>query len=92
MENIKDGQATASKYNNDNIHFKTPNTVIIFSNQLPDTTKLSKDRWNILEIKGNELHNIKRKQKKMTSEEKDKTRIQIVTDSDSNGIVSGLYG
>ena len=55
LENIKDGQATASKYDNDNIHFKTPNTVVIFSNQLPNRKKLSQDRWIIFEIKDNEL-------------------------------------
>ena len=58
LENIKDGQATASKYDNDNIHFKTPNTVVIFSNQLPNEKKLSQDRWIIFEIKDNELKNI----------------------------------
>ena len=55
MENIKDGDATASKYDNDNIDFKTPNTVVIFSNQLPNVKKLSQDRWIIFEIKNNEL-------------------------------------
>ena len=58
LEDLKDGQATASKYDNDNIHFKTPNTVVIFSNQLPNVKKLSKDRWIIFEIKQNELNNI----------------------------------
>ena len=103
LENIKDGQATASKYNNDNIYFKTPNTVIIFSNRLPDTTRLSKDRWNILEIRGNKLID----NKKMTEEEKKKRLFELMeendkkhsyrdncntSDSDSDEIVSGLYG
>ena len=109
LENIKDGQATASKYNNDNIYFKTPNTVIIFSNRLPDTARLSKDRWNILEIRGNELVD----NKKLSEEEKKKRLFELMeenskmferdldvhrkysypdSDSDSNGIVSGLYG
>ena len=47
LEDIKDGQATASKYDNDNIQFKTPNTVIVFSNRYPKTKKLSRDRWQI---------------------------------------------
>ena len=55
LEDIKDGQATASKYDNDNIQFKTPNTVIIFSNQYPITGKLSLDRWKIFSIKDSEL-------------------------------------
>ena len=32
IEDIKDGQETASKYDNNNIRFKTPNTVMVFSN------------------------------------------------------------
>ena len=47
LEDIKDGQATASKYDNDNLQFKTPNTIMIFSNQYPKTQKLSRDRWRI---------------------------------------------
>ena len=48
LEDIKDGQATTSKYDNDNIRFKTPNTVMVFSNHYPDLKKLSKDRWILL--------------------------------------------
>ncbi len=45
LEDIKDGQATSSKYDNDNIRFKTPNTLMVFSNTYPNLKKLSKDRW-----------------------------------------------
>ena len=48
LEDLKDGQATTSKYDNDNIRFKTPNTVMVFSNYYPDLKKLSKDRWILL--------------------------------------------
>ena len=48
LEDIKDGQATTSKYDNDNIRFKTPNTLMVFSNKYPDLKKLSKDRWILL--------------------------------------------
>ena len=48
LEDIKDGQATASKYDNDNIQFKTPNIVMIFSNTYPDLKKLTNDRWLVL--------------------------------------------
>ena len=48
LEDIKDGQATTSKYDNDNIQFKTPNTVMIFSNKYPNLKKLSNDRWLVL--------------------------------------------
>ena len=55
LEDIKDGHATASKYDNDNIKFKTPNTVMIFSNDTPNRHKLSKDRWNKFDIHNDEL-------------------------------------
>ena len=48
LEDIKDGQATTSKYDNDNIRFKTPNTVMVFSNHYPNLKKLSRDRWVLL--------------------------------------------
>ena len=48
LEDIKDRQATTSKYDNDNIRFKTPNTVMIFSNKYPNLRKLTKDRWLVL--------------------------------------------
>ena len=57
LENIKDGQATTSKYNNDVIKFKKPNVVIVFSNTFPSVGNLSKDRWKILDIVNNELVN-----------------------------------
>ena len=47
LEDIKDGQATSSKYDNDHFLFKTPNTVMLFSNQYPKTKKLSRDCWRI---------------------------------------------
>ena len=48
LEDIKDGQATASKYDNDNLKFRTSNTVMVFSNEYPNLLKLSGDRWRIL--------------------------------------------
>ena len=58
LENIKDGQATASKYDNDNILMKTPNTVMIFSNRYPHTQKLSRDRWIIYNANQDGLNNV----------------------------------
>ena len=43
LENIKDGQAIASKY-------ASVNVVIVFSNADPDMTQLSKDRWRVYYI------------------------------------------
>ena len=50
LENIKDGCATAMKYNSERIQFKTPNIVVVFSNEPPDMKQLSKDRWKIYYI------------------------------------------
>ena len=48
LEDIKDGQATTSKYDNDNIQFETLNAVMVFSNKYPNLKKLTKDHWIIL--------------------------------------------
>ena len=58
LEDIKDGQATASKYDNTNIRFKTPNTVMVFSNRYPKLSKLSRDRWCIYNANQDRLHNV----------------------------------
>ena len=58
LEDIKDGQATTSKYDNDNIRFKTPNTVMVFSNQYPKTQNLSRDRWVIYNANQDGLNNV----------------------------------
>ena len=50
LEHIKDGSATASKFNSEWIQFKTPNVVVVFSNSDPDVKQLSKDRWKIYYI------------------------------------------
>ena len=47
LEDIKDGAATSSKYDNKIIKFKTPNVVMVFSNRQPDLSSLSKDRWEV---------------------------------------------
>ena len=50
LESIKDGTAISSKYNNDVIRFKIPNVVVVFSNHIPNTKELSKDRWKVFRI------------------------------------------
>ena len=67
LEDLKDGQATGSKYDNDNLRFKTPNTVMIFSNQYPDLKKLTKDRWFILHPNKDGLLDVTEKMKKTLS-------------------------
>ena len=69
LEDIKDGQATTSKYDNDNIRFKTPNIVMIFSNKYPNLKKLTNDRWLVLHPNNDGLKDFTaglRKKKKQT--------------------------
>ena len=50
LENIKDGRAIAPKYDSEILRFRTPNSVIDFSNADPDITQLSKNRWRVFYI------------------------------------------
>jgi len=50
LEDIKDGAATTSKYDNQVMKFKTPNIVMVFSNSRPVTKHLSQDRWQIFSL------------------------------------------
>ena len=56
LEGIKDGYKISAKYDTQGLVFKTPNTVIVFSNIYPNTEALKKDRWRIYEIKGEDLN------------------------------------
>ena len=47
---MKDGLTTTSKYDNDNIRFKIPNVVMVFSNHNPDFRRLSADRWRLYTV------------------------------------------
>ena len=58
MESIKDGTAVSSKYNNDVMRFKFPNVVVVFSNHIPNTKELSKDRWKIFGLVKAGLKNV----------------------------------
>ena len=55
LEDIKDGAATTSKYDNHRIKFLTSNYVLVFSNSFPNMKHLSQDRWQILEPMENGL-------------------------------------
>ena len=55
LEEIKDGQAISSKYDSKILRFKTPNIVVVFSNEDATETMMSKDRWKIFKIDGNNL-------------------------------------
>ena len=55
LEHIKDGTAVSSKYNSNVLTFKTPNILVVFSNNHPNTAYLSLDRWRIYSINKNGL-------------------------------------
>ena len=55
LEKIKDGQIFASKYDSTELQFKTPNIVVVFSNDRPKIKQLALDRWKIFIIQDNEL-------------------------------------
>ena len=55
LEKIKNGRTVASKFDSKELKFKTPNTVVVFSNEKPDVKELSKDRWKIFRIRDNDL-------------------------------------
>ena len=58
LESIKDGHAVAEKYDNDFVNFKTPNIVVVFSNNQPKMKQLSRDRWCVLRINKDGLKDI----------------------------------
>ena len=60
LEDIKDGAATTSKYDNQVMKFKTPNIVVVFSNSWPNRRHLSKDRWKMYEPNENGLQMVKK--------------------------------
>ena len=55
LEKIKNGRTVAAKFDSKELKFKTPNTVVVFSNEKPDVSELSKDRWKIFRIRDDDL-------------------------------------
>lgn len=57
IEELKDGMIYSGKYEGGQKLISTPH-IFIFSNELPDVSKLSKDRWIIKEINNGEVTDI----------------------------------
>ena len=55
LEDLKDGDAFASKYNSQELKIKVPNVVVVFSNEYPNTRELARDRWKVFSIVSDEL-------------------------------------
>jgi len=49
IESIKNGMCCSAKYDSEVLVFNTPH-IIVFANEKPNITKLSLDRWEIIEI------------------------------------------
>ena len=52
---IKDGYASAPKFQGTLLRIKTPNLVIVFSNRKPRMNSLSLDRWKVCSIREGKL-------------------------------------
>ena len=55
LEQIKNGRTLAAKFDSKELKFHTPNTIVVFSNEMPDVDQLSKDRWKIFQIRDEDL-------------------------------------
>ena len=55
LEDLKDGDAFADKYNSQLLKFITPNVVMVFSNKTPEPHKMSGDRWRVYRIENDQL-------------------------------------
>ena len=55
LEDLKDGDAFAEKYDSQKLKIKTPNVVMVFSNHFPETEELAVDRWKLFSIVDNQL-------------------------------------
>ena len=87
LEDLKDGDAFASKYNSQELTIKIPNVVVVFSNEYPNTKELARDRWKVFSIENDELveqHVIENGQSDAFLAQKKKKRVIKTSDSDSD--------
>ena len=89
LEDLKDGDAFASKYNSQQLKIKVPNVVMVFSNNQPNTRELATDRWKVFQIENDQLEEIGVDQVKYTNLTKKKVQDRFSTkkfkyDSDSD--------
>ena len=58
LEQMKDGEPFASRYNSQQLKIRVPNVVMVFSNSPPDVNELAKVRFRVFNINNNELEHI----------------------------------
>lgn len=83
MECFKNGYLLDTKFEGGQKIFKPPQ-IIVFSNNLPDTTKLSKDRWNIIyleDIVEDNVEDVKEEVKIDEVEEQRQEEIEVLEDT-----------
>lgn len=61
IEQVKNGRLSSPKYQSVTKRFKSPH-LFVFSNQIPDYTKLSQDRWNFIDISPQDHQHTEEKQ------------------------------
>lgn len=77
LESIKDGDVRSNKYEGKTCLFMPPH-VVVLSNQLPDYTKLSKDRFRVWQIENNKIKSDSAKSRRLDSQQDE----PIVIDDD----------
>ena len=55
LEKIKNGRILASKFDSVELKLRTPNIVVVFSNDRPEDNQLAHDRWKIFSIENDDL-------------------------------------
>ena len=55
LEIIKTGRILASKFDSVELKLRTPNIVVVFSNDRPEINQLARDRWKIFSIENDDL-------------------------------------
>ena len=78
LEQMKDGEPFASRYNSQLLKIRVPNVVMVFSNSPPDVKELAKVRFRVFHINNNQL------KKKNIVEIKDPEEKKEKVDSDSD--------
>ena len=69
LEQMKDGEPFASRYNSQQLKIRVPNVVMVFSNSPPNVNELAKVRFRVFNINNNELEdNVKIKKENFDSD------------------------
>ena len=88
LEQMKDGEPFATRYNSQQLKIRVPNVVIVFSNYPPAFGELAKLRLRVFYIEDNQLQ--KKSLVRSNDEEKKKDKVNADSDSDFDGQISDL--